>query len=126
MDRALGGIAASDERRGLDFALLRAAAHGGLACSHWWGTPWWPDIVTEFLARLEDPDHPHLGQGSHQARVAATQPAEVVDRCQLRRLLLDAPEALSDEGAAFCVAAGIGFIHEPIRAWKAAGTDGRA
>jgi hypothetical protein len=47
MDRTLGGIAASAERRGLDFALLRAAAHGGLACSHWWGTPWWPDIVTE-------------------------------------------------------------------------------
>lgn len=65
MDRALGGIAASAERHGLDFALLRAAAHGGLACSHWWGTPWWPDIVNE-------------------------------------------------------------FIHEPVRAWKAAGTDDRA
>jgi hypothetical protein len=54
------------------------------------------------------------------------QPAEVADRRQLRRLLLDAPEALSDKGADFCVAAGIGFIHEPIRAWKAAGTDERA
>jgi len=36
MDRALGGIAASAELHGLDFTLLEAAAHGGLACSHWW------------------------------------------------------------------------------------------
>jgi hypothetical protein len=35
-------------------------------------------------------------------------------------LLLDGPEALSDEGAEFCVEAGIGFISEPIRVWKAA------
>jgi hypothetical protein len=126
MDRALGAIAASAERHGLDFALLRAAAHGGLACSHWWGTPWWPDIVTEFLARLEDPDHPHWGKDRARYARLPTQPAEVVDRRQLRRLLVDAPEALSAEGAAYCVAAGIGFIHEPIRARKAAGTDGRA
>jgi hypothetical protein len=126
MDRALGGIAASAERHGLDFALLRAAAHGGLACSHWWGTPWWPDIVSEFLARLEDPYHPHWGKDRNWYARLPTQPAEVADRRQLRRLLLDAPEALSDEGADFCVAAGIGFIHEPIRAWKAAGTDERA
>jgi hypothetical protein len=122
MDRALGGIAASAERHGLDFALQRAAAHGGLACSHWWGTPWWPDIVTELLARLEDPDHSHWGEDRDWYARLPTQPAEVADRRQLRRLLLDAPEALSDEGADFCIAAGIGFIHEPIRAWKAAGT----
>jgi hypothetical protein len=59
MDRALGGVAASAERHGLDFALQRAALHGGLACAHWWGTPWWPDIVAEFLARLDNPEHPH-------------------------------------------------------------------
>jgi hypothetical protein len=81
--------------------------------------------VTEFLVRLEDLDHPHWGKDRTRYARLPTQPAEVLDRCQLRRLLLDAPEALSDEGAAFCVAAGIGFIHEPIRAWKAAGTDGR-
>jgi hypothetical protein len=126
MDRALGGIAASAERHGLDFALLRAAAHGGLACSHWWGTPWWPDIVTEFLARLEDPYHLHWGKDRNRYARLPAEPAEVADRRQLRRLLLDAPEALSDKGADFCVAAGIGFIHEPVRAWKAAGTDERA
>ena len=119
---ALCGMAASAERHGLDFALQRAAAHGGLACSHWWGTPWWPDIVTKLLARLEDPDHSHWGKDRDWYARLPTQPAEVADRRQLRRLLLDAPEALSDEGAAFCIAAGIGFIHEPIRAWKAAGT----
>jgi hypothetical protein len=35
-------------------------------------------------------------------------------------LLLGATEALSDEGAEFCVEAGIGFISEPIRVWKTA------
>jgi hypothetical protein len=66
--------------------------------------------VTEFLARLEDPPHAHWGKdGDRHARLP-TQPAEVADRRQLRMLLLDAPEALSDEGAEFCVEAGIGFI----------------
>ncbi|MGH8908817.1 MAG: hypothetical protein ACRD0K_20565 [Egibacteraceae bacterium] len=57
MDGALGAIAISAERRGVPFALLRAAAHGGLACSRWWGTPWWPAIVAAFIARLPAP-HP--------------------------------------------------------------------
>jgi hypothetical protein len=30
------------------------------------------------------------------------------------------PGALSEEGAEFCIEAGIGFIHEPIRVWRAA------
>jgi hypothetical protein len=87
---------------------------------------WWPDIVTEFLARLEEPCHPHWGKDRDRYARLPAQPPEVADRRQLCRLLLDAPEALSDEGADFCVAAGIGFIHEPILAWKAAGTDKRA
>jgi len=84
------------------------------------GTPWWPDIVAEFLARLDNPQHRHWGEaGERYARLPA-QPAEVADRRRLRALLLDAPEALSEEGAEFCVAAGIGYISGPIRAWKAA------
>jgi hypothetical protein len=77
-------------------------------------------------ARLEDPYHPHWGTDRALHAPLPTQPAEVADRRELRRLLLDAPEALSEEGADFCVAAGIGFIYEPIRAWKPAGTDERA
>jgi hypothetical protein len=119
MDRALGGIAASAERHGLDFALQRAAVHGGLACAHWWGTPWWPDIVAEFLARLDDPRHPHWGEGGKWYLDLPAQPAEVADRRRLRALLLDAPEALSEGGAEFCVAAGIRFVTEPVRVWRA-------
>jgi hypothetical protein len=120
MDTAIGGIAASAERDGLDFALQRAAAHGGLACRHWWGTPWWPDIVAEFLARLDNPRHPHWGEtGDFYTRLPA-QPPEVADRPRLRALLLDSPELLSDAGAEFCVAAGIGYVSEPIQAWRAA------
>jgi hypothetical protein len=120
MDRALGGIAASAERHGLDFALQRAAVHGGLACAHWWGTPWWPDIVAEFLVRLDDPRHPHWGEARKWYLDLPTQPAEVADRRRLRALLVDAPEASSEEGAEFCVAAGLRFVTEPVRAWRAA------
>jgi hypothetical protein len=104
MDRTLGGIAADADQHGLDFAMQRTAAHGGLACAHWWGTPWWPDIVTEFLARLKDPHHPHWGNDGDRYARLPTQP---------------------DEGAEFCVGAGIGFISEPIRVWKAARTKER-
>lgn len=120
MDQALGGVAASAERRGLDFAAQRAALHGGLACDHWWGTPWWPDVVAGFLARLEDPHHRHWGEaGERYARLPA-QPVEVADRRRLGALLLNTPEALSEDAAEFCVTAGIRFVTEPVRAWKAA------
>lgn len=33
MDRTLGGIAADADRHGLDFAMQRTAAYGGLACA---------------------------------------------------------------------------------------------
>jgi hypothetical protein len=103
MDRALGGIAASAARHGLDFALHRAAVHGGLACAHWWGTPWWPDVVAGFLVRLDDRRHPHWGEGSKCYADLPARPAEIADRRHLRALLLDAPEALSEEAAEFCV-----------------------
>jgi hypothetical protein len=119
VDLDLGAVAHGAERHGLDFALQRAAVHGGLACARWWGTPWWPDIVAEFLARLDNPQHRHWGEaGGRYARLPA-QPPEVADLHLLRALLLEAPEELSDEGAEFCVDAGIGYISEPIRAWKA-------
>jgi len=44
----------------------------------------------------------------------------VADRRLLRALLLEVPEELSEEGAEYCIAAGIGYVSEPIRAWKAA------
>jgi hypothetical protein len=120
MDRTLGRVAASAERLGLDFALQRAAVHGGLACAHWWGTPWWPEIVAGFLARLDDPQHRHWGEGGKWYVDLPAQPAEVADRRHLRPLLLDAPEALSEEAAEFCVTTGIGFVTEPIQAWRGA------
>jgi hypothetical protein len=126
MDQALGGITRSAERHGLDVALQRAAVHGGLACSHWWGTPWWPDIVAEFIARLGNPQHPHWGEGGEWYARLPPQPPEVIDWRRLRALLLDAPEPLSEESAEFCVAAGIGYVSEPIQARKAAHGSGNS
>jgi hypothetical protein len=119
-DGALGAVVAIAERDGLDVALLRAGLHGGLACAHWWGTPWWPDIVEEFLARLDDPQHRHWGDDGERYAQLPVPPPEVADRSVLGSTLLRAPEELSAAGARFCVAAGIGFLHEPVEAWRTA------
>lgn len=122
MDGALGGIAGSAERGGLDVALLRSALHGGLACPHWWGTPWWPDTVEAFVAYLDDPEHPHWGKAKGRDWYARLPPAppQVADRTVLRELLLAAPEELPEAAADYCVAAGIGYVREPAQAWRAA------
>lgn len=38
---SLGGVANLAEDHSTHYAFWRAAAHGGLACRHWWGTPTW-------------------------------------------------------------------------------------
>jgi hypothetical protein len=50
----LGGMAELAEERSNHFAFWRTAAHGGLACRHWWGTPTWPALVDRFLTTLDD------------------------------------------------------------------------
>lgn len=61
VDLTLGSMATTAERYGVRHALWKAAAHGGLACRHWWGTPTWPATVFAFLAALDDLHHPPLG-----------------------------------------------------------------
>jgi len=38
-DECLSAFGAQAEERGVRFGFARTAAHGGLACSHWWGHP---------------------------------------------------------------------------------------
>ena len=84
-------FAAAAERRGPRHAFWRAAAHGGLACRHWWGTPTWPPRVDRFLHALDDPADPHWGQDGSLRRRLRAEPAPVTDRAHLRRVLLGQP-----------------------------------
>jgi len=76
--------------------------------------------VEEFLARLDDPQHRHWGDDGERYAQLPVPPPEVADRSVLGSTLLRAPEELSAAGARFCVAAGIGFLHEPVEAWRTA------
>jgi hypothetical protein len=110
----LGGFIVTAQRRGTTFALHRAAAHGGLACPHWWGTPTWPELVQAFTSTLDDPQHPHWGpEGSWRTRLSA-EPAQVGDHAGLRRLLLYRPWDLGPSTAQWIVSAGIGYLQQQL------------
>jgi hypothetical protein len=90
-DEALTAFVYQAEDRGVGFAFRRAAAHGGLACRHWWGHPSWPDLVDRFIQALDDPADPHWGDnGEFRVRLPA-EPAAVQERDSLRRKLLQQP-----------------------------------
>jgi hypothetical protein len=106
----LGAFAVQAEERGTRFGFARTAAHGGLACSHWWGHPHWAAQVNRFMKALGDPADDHWGPGGkHQAALPA-EPADVADRARLRRLLASRPWELNADSAAWLVHAGIGYI----------------
>jgi len=71
-DEALTAFVYQAEDRGVGFAFRRAAAHGGLACRHWWGHPAWPELVDRFIRALDDPGDPHWGDnGEFRVRLRA-------------------------------------------------------
>jgi hypothetical protein len=109
-DQALSAFVYQGEDRGIGFAFRRAAAHGGLACRHWWGHPAWPGLVDRFLRALDDPDDSHWEpDGQFRTRLRA-EPAMVQDRDVLRRTLLCQPWNLDADSAQWIVSAGIGYL----------------
>jgi hypothetical protein len=118
-DEALTGFVYQAEGRGAGFAFRRAAAHGGLACRHWWGHPAWPELVDRFIRALDYPGDPHWGDnGEFRVRLRA-EPATVQDRNSLRRMLLQQPWALDFSSAQWIVAAGIGHLRQR-NSWQSA------
>ncbi|MBN1172036.1 MAG: hypothetical protein JXA67_07665 [Micromonosporaceae bacterium] len=116
VNATLGGFVLTARHHGARFAICRAAAHGGLACPHWWGTPTWPALVRTFADVLDRPDHPHWGpDGSWRTRLPP-EPPLVEDRARLRRILTNRPWDLDSESAGWIVNAGIRFLREPIPA----------
>lgn len=108
-DAALSTFAVLAEERGPRFAFARAAAHGGLACSHWWGHPHWPALAGQFVTALDNPADDRWGPGGkYRARLPA-EPPDVADRARLRRLLLARPWELSAAAAQWLADAGIRY-----------------
>ncbi len=116
VEGTLGGFAATAESRGARHAVWQIAAHGGLACSHWWGTPTWSALVSAFLQVIDDPRHAHGGSdGSLRARLPPA-PAQVADRAGLERILRRQPWSLESDAAQWVVNAGIGYLRSPLPA----------
>lgn len=107
----------SAERDGGRFTVLRAALHGGLACSHWWGTPWWPDIVREFIEVINDPDSAHWTDWRPYS-VVEPKPSQVQRDDDLMALLLDRPENLTTDAAGWCLESGIGDMRHVVEGWR--------
>lgn len=112
-EQALGGFALMARDRGTRFAFMHAAAHGGMACTNWWGHPAWPALVSSFLQALNDPANEHWGPGGQYRQALPPEPARVTDRDALRRTLLTSPWDLDSGTAQWLTEAGIGH---PVQA----------
>jgi hypothetical protein len=108
-DVRLGGFAKQAADRGARFGFSWAAAHGALACPHWWGHPRWPDLVDRLLRALNDPADDHWGRDGEFRRRLPPEPPIVADRRLLRQVLRSHPWDLSSESTAWLVSAGIGY-----------------
>ena len=109
-DLRLGGFVGQAADRGARFGMARTAAHGALACPHWWGHPRWPDLVDRLLLALDDPADKHWGQGGEFRKRLPPEPAVVADRKLLRQVLRSRPWDLTSESATWLVTAGIGYL----------------
>ena len=116
IDRALGGAHATEQQHGLAYALTRLALHGAMVCKHWYGTPWWEDVVDAFLELLDDTTSVawRYDDGSKP------EPASVTNRDALRGLLEAEPEALDDDGIYWCLGHGLGHhaAHRGYARWR--------
>lgn len=110
----LGGMIELAEERSIHFAFWRTAAHGELACRHWWGTPTWPGLIDRFLTALDDPTAPHWGPDQQLFTRLPARPAQIKNTSALRRLLLQHPWKLDTASARYIVAAGIGSMRDPV------------
>lgn len=109
-DLRLGGFVKQIADRGAQFGFARTAAHGAVACSHWWGHPRWPHLVDRLLHALDDPADDHWGQGGEFRSGLLPEPPIVADRKLLGRVLRSHPWDLSPESASWLVSAGIGYL----------------
>jgi hypothetical protein len=109
-DRSLGGFVGQMEDRGVRFGLLRTAAHGALACPHWWRHPAWPALVERYVDILDIPTDSFWGpDGEWRARLGA-EPDSMQDRAALAATLLSAPWKLDNGAADWIADSGIRYV----------------
>ena len=108
-DEALSLFAEQAEDRGTRFGMARAAAHGALACSRWWGHPRWPSLVDRFMSAIDNPADAHWGTGGKFRTGLPAEPPDAADRKRLRLLLLSRPWELNTDTAQWLIRAGIGY-----------------
>ncbi|ORT92481.1 hypothetical protein UK99_21905, partial [Frankia casuarinae] len=113
-EQVMSGFLASVEDGGVGYAFWRAAAHGGLSCTHWWGAPNWPKIVDRFLHALDTPEDAHWRDTTRWEEIIGTAPSQGADHDALRRLLTSKPWALTPETSQWVVRAGIRFFRTPL------------
>jgi hypothetical protein len=109
-DQRLSEFGAQAEEYGVRFGFVRTAAHGGLACSHWWGHPHWPARVGRFMTALANPADDHWGAEGQFRLAVSREPPDVADREFLHRLLLSRPWDLSADAAQWLIRAGIRYV----------------
>jgi hypothetical protein len=109
-DGALSAFGAQAEDRGVRFGFAFTAAHGALACSHWWGHPHWAIRVDRFIKALDNAADDHWGSGGEHRAALSAEPPDVADRTRLRRLLLSRPWDLSADAAQWLIRAGIRYV----------------
>lgn len=108
-DGCLSAFGSQAAERGARFAFMRTAAHGGVACSRWWGHPHWPSRTARFMQALGNPADDHWGPGGEYRAGLPAEPADIADRARLHRLLLSRPWELSPDAAQWLVSAGIRY-----------------
>ena len=108
-DEALSLFAEQAEDRGTRFGMARAAAHGALTCSRWWGHPRWPSLVDRFMSAIDNPADAHWGTGGKFRTGLPAEPPDAADRKRLRLLLLSRPWELNTDTAQWLIRAGIGY-----------------
>jgi len=92
-----------EQRRGFPFLLMLLALQAGTSNKEWYGSPWWPDIVSVFIELLDDPASSAWKYDEHHGPV----PSAASDRAALAEVLLEKPESLDDEAICWCLKHGL-------------------
>lgn len=107
--KAAARLAEEQDRRDPRRVLVTLAVRTAFGGLHLFGMPRWPGIVAAFCRAVDDPHDVHCGAALRHPDLRARRPADIADTSRLRELLLAGPDRLSAPGAAWCVAAGIGY-----------------
>lgn len=106
----IGGLLAQADSLGVAGSLWRAALHAALACSHWWGTPTWPQLVNDCVNVAFDADHEFWSRYDRRLRELPPPAAQIAAPDTMRSILLRRPWTLHDASARWLIRLGVGYL----------------